>query len=320
LITGAYTGVIVNGVDFGSGRITSFSNPVSTNITENGRHLWKQVVDIEVYTSGDASNTGTNPVYQGFTGLYHPQFNSLNESLSFDIPQDGGYRYTHSVKVQCYNEPSGAGESGYIIAQRMASGLLNTTPPLGYIDAVHSGFYTGIGKRLFTETIDKLNGAVSVEETFTIQKRDFFKHSVSFDNGFVNITENATIRHSGASTADMAFTGNPLGISTRYNSLFSTSWTRCNALWQTYSGLMGQDAYSNTLAAQPSQLTKVFDESSQEFSYSAIYTNNPNMTTSGYALDRQITFSANPVGITEITEEGSVIAYTSKNSNAKSLL
>lgn len=320
LITGVFTGVIVNGINFGSGRVVSFGNPVSADITENGRHLWKQVVDVEVYTTGDSSNSGTNSIYSGFTGLYHPQFDSLDESFSFELPDDGGYRYSHSVSVRCYNEPSGAGVSGYITAQRMASGLLATTPPIGYIDAVHSGFYTGLGRRLYQEKIDKLNGTVDCEETLEIQARDFIRHSVSFDGGFINITENGLIRHSGVSLANTAFTDDPQALMTRYTNLYNGAWTRCNGIWKAYSGLMGQDAYMYDLAVQPAQLTKVFDENAQELTYSVVYTNNPQMTTSGYSIERDIAFSLSQEGITDITENGQITAYANKNAGAKTTL
>lgn len=321
LLTGVYTGVVVNGVDFGSGRIVSFSNPTSTDITENGRHLWKQIVNLEVRTTGDASNIGGNSIYAGFSSAYHPQLDSLDESFGFDIPPDGGYQYSHTASVKCLDEPSGAGESGYSIAQRIASGLLATTPQLGYIDAVHSGFYGAVGRRLYNETIDKLNGTANFEEKYSIQNRDFLKHSVNFENGFINITENCSIRHSGISMANNVFDGsNPFSVMTRYSSLMNGAWTRCNSLWNTYSGFVGQDVYASSLASQASQLNKTFDENAQELTYSVTYTNNPNMTASGYSVEREQNLSISPVGIIEVNEQCSIVNYSSKNANLKYFL
>ena len=320
LITGAYTGVIVNGINFGTGKIISYSNPTSTEISENGRHLWKQIVRVEVYQSGNSGNLGSSPALTGLSIVYNPNLESFDESFGFDISQQGDYQYTHSASIKCSTEPSGGGESGYSIARRIASGLLVSVPPLGYIDAVHSGLYTGIGQRLYSENIDILNGTAEFEEKLIIQNRDFFKHSVSFDNGFINITENGSLRHSGISTASGVFMADPLGIKTRYNNSMGGAWARCNSLWTTYSGFMGEISYATNLETQPFQTTRAFDETSQEFTYSVTYTNNPNMTTSGYTIDRELNFSLNTVGNTEATEQGSITAYAPKGTTMKGLM
>lgn len=321
LHTGAYTGVIVNGVNFGTGRVISFSNPVSTSITENGRHFWKQTVNVEVYTSGDLDNIGSDNAMDNVIDAYSAQLVSLDESFGFQIPQDGGYQYTHSAAIRCTDEPSGAGESGYLIAQRIAQSLLESVPNFGYIDVVHSGMYTGVGRRTYSETVDRLNGTATFEEQLTIQNRDFLKHNVSFDNGFVTISENGLLRHSGIDIASDIFAENdPEGLVGRYNTLFADALTRCSGLWTTYSGFGGQDAYAGYLKTQPAQLTKTFDERTQEFSYSVVFTNNPNMTTNGYAIEREQVFALNNFGVTEASEEGIIKAYNTKETALKASL
>ena len=319
--TGCYTGIVVNGINFGTGRITSFNNPVSTDITENGRHLWKQTVGFEVYESGDLSNiSNVDSSVSALLGAYNQNLASLDENFSFDISQNGDYQYGHTVSVRCVNEPSGAGTSGYVFAQQIASGLLTSTPPFGYIDPVHSGFYNLIGKRTYTEQVDIFNGAASFEEKFIIQSRDFVKHSVTFDNGFANITESATIRHSGISKADDVFgNGDVNSITTKFNNAFGGAYTRCNVLYDTYTSVLGADAYATTLALQPIQITKTFDERTQELNYNVLYTNNPNMGSS-YTIEREQSFSQNQYGVSQISEAGTLSAFGFKDPGLRTSL
>jgi hypothetical protein len=316
IATGAYTGIIVNGVDFGSGRILAFSQPTSTDITENGRHLWKQSVSVEIYETGDLSNFGIG-VLAGITG-WDATLQALEEQFSFDITQDGDYQYVHTANVKCADMVSGV--SGYITAQNIASGLLASTPPFGYIDAVHSGFYTSQpGKRIYNETFSIFDGSVNFEERFVIQSRDFVKHNVAFDNGFMNITESITLRHSGVSTVSGALTSNEYSINTRYINAVAASYTRCNSLYGTYAALIESDAYATSLSTQPLQLTKTFDERTQEMSYTIIYTNNPNMS-GGYTIDREQTIAESAQGIITASENGTLNAYNQKDPSLLSFL
>jgi hypothetical protein len=318
LITGGYTGLVVNGVDFGSGRITAFSNPTSTDIRENGRHLWKQVVSFEFYQSGDSGNL--SGFFSGLNSGYISNLQAFDEQFSFEMSPDGDYQYSHSASIKCVDDITGA-TSGYIFAQRIASGLLASTPPFGYIDVVHSGFYTGaVGRRIYSETVSIFDGAVSFEEKFAIQSRDFLKHAVAFENGFMNITETLMMRHSGVSTVSGAMTNNEFNINTRYSTNFAGAYTRCNSLYSTYNTVMGTDVYASNLSTQPLQITKVFDERAQELTYTVVYTNNPNMSPSGYTLDREQVITENSAGTVQAVENATLTAFNSKDSSLQTML
>ena len=319
LYTGVYTGVIVNGVNFGTGRIVSFSNPTSPDLTENGSNLWKQIVNVEIYESGNISNIGSSNAMVGLAGAYNAYLAELQETYAFDLSANGDYQYGHTVSVKCTDEATGAGRSGYIMARIIASGLIASQPNFGYIDAVHSGYFTSIGGRSYSETTDAINGTITFEEKFIIQNRDFVKHSVGFDNGYITINEQATLRHSGVSTASGVFTSNPGRIMERYSGVIAQSYSRCNSLWTTYKNVMGNDAYTNSLWTQPSQITKSFDEKNQEFTYSVIYTNNPQMA-NGYLIDREQQFSEGTNGITEATEQATITAFDPKSTTVSGSL
>lgn len=317
IATGAYTGIIVNGVNFGSGRVLSFSNPTSTDITENGRHLWKQTVNVEVYESGDNSNLGG--VISGVGPGYEATLQSFEEQFSFDITSDGDYQYSHSANIKCADGITGI--SGYLTAQQIASGLLSSTPPFGYIDSIHSGFYTlAGGRRTYSETINIFDGSVTFEEKFIIQSRDFLKHNVGFENGYMNVSESVTIRHSGVSTISGALTNNEFDINTRYTNAFSGAYARCNNVYTTYASILGDDPYANSLSTQPVQFTKVFDERSQELTYTVLYSNNPNLSTSGYLIEREQLISESNLGVIQASENATLTAYNFKTGSLQSFL
>lgn len=318
LWTGAYTGIVINGVDFGTGRITSFSNPTSADITENGRNLWKQNVNVEVFSSGDLSNISGSAMV-GVAGAYSKQLSSLDEIFAFDISQNGDYQYNHQTNVKCSDEPNG--ESGYLIAKRIASGLAASQPPFGYIDVIHSGFHNATGRRVYSETTDVINGTASISERFLIQARNFVKHSVSFNDGFVNVTEQAVLRHSGISSASNVFNSDidPYSITTRLNSVLNGAYARCSGLWTTYRTVLGEDAYEYNLHTQPSQITKSFNENSQEMAYSIIYTNNPIMS-NNYTISREQAINQSIQGIIEASEQGSIVAYNPKDATLRTVL
>jgi len=319
LITGTYTGVIVNGVNFGSGKILSYSNPVSTEIQENGRHLWKQIVNVEVVESGDYTNIGSSTTFAGILTALSPHVTNLNEQFSFNIVQNGDYQYSHKADITCNNEPTGALRSGYIIAKSLASGLLASTPPFGYIDSVHSGLYNTLGRRTYSESYNSLEGSVSFDEQFSIQQRDFLKHSVSFDNGIFNVSESATIRSTGVSKADDIFSSDTNGVISLYNALFTNAYTRCQSLYGTYKTVMGADIYTNNLYNYPVQIEKTFDERTQEFTYSVSFTNNPTMDSS-YTIDREQSLNINSNGIFEVLERGNLTSYNNKSASLQAVL
>jgi hypothetical protein len=324
LYTGAYTGVIVNGVNFGTGRIVSFSNPVSTEVTEDGRHLWKQIVNFEVYSSGDFANiagTTTSSLIAGYTGVLQ----ALDENFSFDLAQNGDYQYTRAGTVRCIDNPID-GTSGYVSAKNIAVLLMANKPPFGYIDSSVAGFYeTAVGRKIYSEAIDIFGGSITFDEKFLIQSKDFLKHSVGFDNGFINVSESALMRHSGVSKAEDVFNAgtNPYQINTRYTTAINLAYSRCAGLFDTYANVLniwGDSTYAGSLSTQPAQLTKSFDERSQEFSYNVVYTNNPNMTISGYTIDREQTLSQNNLGIIEASESASLVDYSFKSTASHAVL
>jgi len=320
LYVGAYTGVVVAGVNFGTGRIISFSNPTSSAVSENGRHLWKQNVTLETYESGDSSNIGADLGLSGLSLGYTGLLQGFDENFSFNLSQNGDYQFSRTATIKCIDDPVSL-VSGYIAARGIASGLLAGKPPLGYINSLYSGYYTAPGKRLLNETVNVFDGSASFEEKFVVQSKNFIKHALSFEGGFANVSESATLRASGFYTANDVFSGDSPQIIPRFDSLLSESFGRCDSLYTYYRNSMGgTDAYTTGLFNQATTLTKMYDERSQEFTYSVAYTNNPNMTISGYTVEREQSLTLNNLGIVEALESATLNAYNSKSAALKGLL
>jgi hypothetical protein len=312
LLTNKITGIVVNGYSFGSGRIVSYSNPTSYDITEDGKHLWKQVVNFELYEDGDNSNLPSTNFDIG--NLYDRQIESVSESFGFDITENGDYQFSRDLNVKCIrnldNTDSGV-QIAYSIIQNMQGA---DRPDFGFIDISHSGLYNNyLGKTTNSYQIDKENGSVSWSEKFLIQDRDFVKQAFSFDNGVINVSESATIRHSGISSSSGVFANNQFLLKTRYETLTGGAFVRCSGLAALYSSVLGLDSYTNYLNIQPTQITRVFDEKSQELNYSIVFSNNPNMTTSGYLLEQEINLTKKSNGVDEISENGTITSYSNKS-------
>jgi hypothetical protein len=84
--------------------------------------------------------------------------------------------------------------------------------------------------------------------------------------------------------------------------------------------VLGGDIYDTSLSTQPLQFTKIFDERSQEMTYNVIFTNNPNMSVSGYTVDREQVISENNLGVVQASESTNFNAYASKSSSLQSFL
>jgi len=128
------------------------------------------------------------------------------------------------------------------------------------------------------------------------------------------------IRHSGVSTASGVYSNTDgFGGLSHLSGQLLSAYTRCDGLWSTYSDVLGMDYPAfNDLNVQPAQLTKIFDERTQEIGYTIVFSNNPNMTNSGYSIEREQVFSMNNLGITEATEQATLTNYSIKNAANRS--
>ena len=154
-----YDSIIINGTNFGQGRINSFNFQQGIDV-----RIKQYSIDLTVFNSGNFYNmTGAD-----FSGINLPNIHlteNFGESFDFNIAEDGTYSYKQNIKVK-YINGGGIGDS-ILAAKQLASGLLFSTPTYGFIDSGHSGFYNQPGKRIYTENYNKITNECAFVESFT---------------------------------------------------------------------------------------------------------------------------------------------------------
>lgn len=141
-----YQPLLINGVNFGSGRITSINYDSDKDVRTKGYNA-----TIEVLESGNLFNfTGSN--YNGIDLRNSQYLEDFNENWSFSKKPNGGYSSNHSASIRF---TTGVGNLNAIEAAKSLAKTLFTGSNLGF--AFYSGYSNKQGKRFFTESYNLIN-------------------------------------------------------------------------------------------------------------------------------------------------------------------
>jgi len=188
--------IIINGVDFGSGRVDNIS-------FSDGN--WVRKADysakIVIFETGDLSNM-LGEYYNGVReSLTNPSngpelIESIDESFSFSVSDSKEYSFDHSVNLKLIQ----GSYNSFNCARSIASGFLKNLVPFGFINNQYSGFYARPSKRYYTESYDLINGKYSFAEKFSTHGNNntygFVRsHNLSIDrDGLTSVVENGKIQ------------------------------------------------------------------------------------------------------------------------------
>lgn len=184
-----YQSLILNGVDFGSGRIENMAFAPGLDVQTKG-----YTADLVVYDSGNLFNF-TGLYYSGIQTTNFANLNEFSESYSFDRKLNGGYAYTHNATIQFI---SGSQQLFAIGAAQSLAQTLFTGGNLGF--AFYPGFTNKQGKRYVTETYNLIDNTCAFQETFDFDNNlgaysATYTTSVQLDTeGITTATENGNIR------------------------------------------------------------------------------------------------------------------------------
>jgi len=184
-----YQPLILNGVNFGSGRVNSMTFEPGIDVKTKGYQA-----NITVYDSGNLFNF-TGLYYSGIDTTNFPSLNSFNESYSFERKLNGGYAYTQNATIQFI---SGANNLFAIGAAQSLAKTLFTGGDLGF--DFYSGYTNRQGKRYITEAYNLINNTCSFQQTFDFDKDDgpysaIWNNTVSLDErGIMSAAEQGTVR------------------------------------------------------------------------------------------------------------------------------
>jgi hypothetical protein len=248
--------LILNGYNFGSGRIQNISFSAGNDVKTKS------------YTASlVVANTGSLVNFTGFyySGIDISQFEflqSFDEQYDFTRKENGGYSYNHSANIR-FN----SGAAGTLNAIGAAQNLVKTLftgSNLGF--AFYSGYTNKAGKRFYRESYNQIDNSCSFNETF-----DFDSYSGSYSvirtnkydlsqQGVITVTENGNIK----GIIDPTFNS----ASAALNMEVQTSYSRCNSIFGFY-------APQGSLPLLPSPIVKSYtiDSFNNNFGYNIGFTN-----------------------------------------------
>lgn len=281
-----YQPLLINGVDFGSGRITSISYDNGNDVRLKGYSA-----TIEVLDSGNLFNlTGT--YYNGVNFTNAQYLEEFNENWSFSRKQNGGYSSSHSASIRF---TTGVNNVNAIDSAKTLALTLFTGSNLGF--AFYSGYANRQGKRFFTESYNLIDKSCSFAESFDFNSDNgrysaIRNHSVNLDElGIVSVSEQGEIN----------------GIeNVNYQNALAALNTEMTGVYFRCSGV----AYyyfptGSLLINSPLSQSRTFDLFENNLSYSVSYNNNPNNSGTYFWDYTQQVNRANGIGI--IDENGTVI-------------
>ena len=107
---------------------------------------------------------GKEDSLKAYADAIKPLLENFDESFTFDLSEDGSYKYNHGVSAKYF---SGVQVTDPIEeARKLASGIFEQDPSFGFIDAQRSGFYNIDGKKYYTEAYNLQTNQCSFTKHF----------------------------------------------------------------------------------------------------------------------------------------------------------
>lgn len=290
-----FQALTLNGVNFGSGRITSLTfspDGISNDVKTKG-----YTAELVVQESGDLFNL-TGHYYSGINTTNWQYLNSFNEDYQFQRKDNGGYSYTHSANIQF---SSGVGATDAIVSAKALARSLFTGSNLGF--AFYSGYTNKLGKRFNRESYDLIDNTCSFDETFEFDA-DSGDYSVTRTNqfqlatdGIITVAENGQIRgivDPTYRTAQAALAGEMGG-----------AYDRCNTVFGLYAPA---DPYP--LISSPLVSSRTIDIFTNNLAYGVTFSNDiSNYGAYTWDYTQQISYADD---ITRVAENGTILGRGNK--------
>jgi len=259
-----YSSVIINGYDFGQGKITSI------NFSEgNDVRLKSYSASIICYETGNLFNL-SGAYYSGIapsSGNRYDLIDNLSEVFSYN--RDGEtYGYTHNVSLKL-NSGNGLLISPIDLAKSFAASLIASNVPLGELSFEEN---QDIGFKIYNESYNIITNQCSFTETYTRPKNTsgfLFTRTNSFNlgsDGIAVVGENGSVKNISGNLNMVNFNKLPQLV----DSIVSGSYSRCNELFTDYSDIGAHPLYTGYLSY--SQSLNHFANTAE---YNISYTNDP---------------------------------------------
>ena len=318
----------IHGITFSNCRITSIDFPTSPDFNSNAISRGSLTLTIEEKIAGDLSNIINNSIYtDSNTGNQlgalidsnAAYIDDISEDFNYSIGLNGQYNVTHTVNV-APNDSSGTLQKdlGLTIAKSLIDGYLPSSS-FSSNSSIHSALRLAGVVGTLSASLNQITGEASYTRTINLlsnRSANFdssFEHSHSLvldKEGIITITESGKILPIEKDTS----TDYTNAVSL-LPSILSAARNRCVNVFSNYISKFNSTfagvATVNPLGNTAIETSKNFNEINQEISYSASYSNNPNVL-NGHTIDRTIDISKDSRGIANISEKTSFISHQSK--------
>jgi hypothetical protein len=314
----AYYGFIIDGINLGTGKITSFNWEESTDVLDR-----KFSMTFEIYESGNLKNLSGyrySDIDQSiFTGDFK-YVNDFQESIS--ISQDGTSVQTMEQSVSFGIDDPVSPEDKIALKNKIFSGFAaNRLPSLG-IRTLYPSIISGNSNSgyiaYYSETVDSINSQYSFSKRSSYDNNKKatweYSHSFNFNGNESIVVENGNIK----SIFFQGLSGyrNLTGARDRWNEVKTGIYDRVNNTFYLMSGFSGlfNTGYFSGLINYP--IERRFNENPLDGSidYSYTYSNNSAISLSGYIFTNSRSFRYGEKGFAVIVENGEYIGMSTSNS------
>ena len=295
-----YQPIILNGTDFGKGRVQSFSTNDRGSLQYSTYNL-----SIDGFQSGNLSNlsgkyySGLSPLVTGNTLLEAPHLlEDFSEDFAIDRNGDS-FSYTHNLNIKY-----ASGDGVIITPIQRAKGLAtvifeNVEPPFELLDSFPGeNFFTGALDEKFNESYDLVNNSVTLSRNFVMDPSGFEKYSVKRSqnftksaNGEISVSENGSIKAKSFSVE--------VDLSEAIKSELDSSYERCSEIYQAY-------GYSSILPSGAISTSQSIDNFIGEASYDIAFTDSDSNNNENYVLNLSHSINRSS-DIIQISEQGSIV-------------
>ena len=301
-----YQPIILNGTDFGKGRVLGFTTNDAGSLKYSTYNL-----SIEGFQSGNLSNlsgkyySGLSPLVTGDTRLEAPD---LLEQFSedFSIDRNGSsFSYNHNLNIKY-----ASGDGVIITPIQRAKGLAaeifkNIEPPFELLDHFSGkNFFTGAVNEKFNESYDLINNSVNLSRNFTVNTLDEEKYSVRRSQNFTKSAEGEiSISEQSDIKAKSLFIEADLSEAVKLE--LASSYGRCSGIY---------DAYTSNLILPSGSVntSQSIDNFLGEASYSITFTDSNDNLNEKYIFNLNHSIARSD-DIIKISEQGSIMGKGSSN-------
>ena len=299
--------IIINGKNFGTGRITSLTNPSDFNPAV----ATKYNLSFEIYNSGLNDLSGLSISNQ----IIDPHLiEDFSENFDFNIGNDGFRNSSHDISVKYRDLSAGQidpnSSSGVILkSKRLASGIFDLALDFNFLNTIFNDLKIVSPKKYYKENYDLINHKCSFNKTFKLVKdtgvalvdHTYQNSFILGAEGIIQTSEQGKIQGFGQ-TQETAY----LNASGKLNTIIGDSAHRCTGIFFDYknSNSLDLDLYENLNTGAFISLTKNHNPYEGFIEYNITYTNDKKYTISGYSHQYENLYSKDDFDTVNIQRNG----------------